>query len=255
MKAAEHNRADLVELLLSYGADFTKTNAHGATPFYVALLYGNTAMAESFLKRGADLDRFGKSEDSALYIVVEKSLVDPEYYEPITRFLIDRGANVNYAHNGTSLLMLTARDNNPYMAQLLLEQGADINMTPEELSPLQVAFVHDRHDMLQLLLDSGAQPHLTNQEGETLVHAAARQRRVEDMQLLLRAGATPNTKDSIGWTPLADAAACGYADVVAELLEHGGWNSLYHPVEGKFPKELAKENGHLVVFEMLDGYY
>jgi ankyrin repeat protein len=255
MKAAEHNRADLVELLLSYGADFTKTNSQGRTPFYIALLYGNTAMAESFLKRGADLDRFGKPEDSALYIVVEKSLVDPEHYEPITRFLINRGANVNYAHNGTSLLMLTARDDNPYMAQLLLEHGADINMIPEELSPLQVAFINEKHDMLQLLLDSGAQPHLANQEGETLVHAAARQGRVEDIQLLLRAGATPNTKDARGWTPLADAAARGYAAIVAELLEHGGWNSLYHPVDGKLPKELAKENGHLTVFEMLDGYY
>ena len=41
------------------------------------------------------------------------------------------------------------------------------------------------------------------------------------MRELLESGATPNTQDNAGWTPLHEAAQKGFTDVARLLLEKG----------------------------------
>uniref|UniRef100_A0A1B6MAB3 RING-type E3 ubiquitin transferase BRCA1 n=1 Tax=Graphocephala atropunctata TaxID=36148 RepID=A0A1B6MAB3_9HEMI len=60
-----------------------------------------------------------------------------------------------------------------------------------------------------------------NVKGETPLHIACRQGKLDLVQQLLTEGAEPNVKDYAFWTPLCDAVGHGNLEVVKVLLEAG----------------------------------
>jgi uncharacterized protein len=58
-------------------------------------------------------------------------------------------------------------------------------------------------------------------QGRTLLHYAANEGRLSDVELLLQSGADPNAKDDSGWTPLHFAVQSDSKEVVALLLGNG----------------------------------
>jgi|GEM_PF-5570055 ankyrin repeat protein len=253
--ATGKGRLDIVELLLVSGADFNSANEQGQTAFTIALTNAYSDIVEALLDRGAYIGRFEKVEDAALNLIVKKSLINAQKYEGVAVFLINRGANVNNTKESMTPLMIAARDNNPYMAQLLINHGAEINTLVEGTSPLRLAFQQNDQGVFDLLCSNGADINAGDMNGETILHAAIKNNDLEAVQKLFKAGATPNTVNHSGWTPIADAVVRGHEGMMHLILKNGGWKSAYQAVNGKLPQELAIEKGHTNIFGMLGGYY
>ena len=68
--------------------------------------------------------------------------------------------------------------------------------------------------------------------------------------LLLGAGADPNARQQVGYTPLMGAAAAGRDDIADLLLEKGADPALVSE-DGKTAADVAREHGHTALADRL----
>src|SRR5262245_61069057 len=89
--AAERGHKDVVEVLLTAGADISAKNGHGGTPLHTAVWNANEDVSKLLLSRGAKLDIFtmaglGLKDRLALLLDKDRKLVDakdPEERTPL----------------------------------------------------------------------------------------------------------------------------------------------------------------------------
>jgi ankyrin repeat protein len=86
--------------------------------------------------------------------------------------------------------------------------------------------------------------------GETLLHYLAVEGELSAVEALLKLGSDPNCENSIGTTPLIDAATLGNVPMVKLLLEHGAQPNRTNK-DGSTPLHYAAEHGHRSVFDLL----
>lgn len=123
MIAAWEGNIPMMELFLSRGASINATNKNGEQALMHAAWRGHVEAVRWLLDRGAQLNR-PDMQWSALHYAVFNG------HEAVARLLIERGANINArSTNGSSVLMMAAREGRDALARLLIERGADINVT------------------------------------------------------------------------------------------------------------------------------
>lgn len=123
MIAAWEGNIPMMELFVSRGASINATNANGEQALMHAAWRGHIDAVRWLLDRGAQLNR-PDMQWSALHYAVFNG------HEAVAKLLIERGANINArSTNGSSVLMMAAREGRDALAKLLIERGADINVT------------------------------------------------------------------------------------------------------------------------------
>ena len=119
MIAAWEGNVPLMEVFLHHGADMNFRNANDEQALQLAAWKGQTAAVEWLLAHGAALDR-GEQAWSALHYAVFAGHGD------LVKLLLARGASVNArAPNGSTVLMMAAREGHEDIARALLSAGAD----------------------------------------------------------------------------------------------------------------------------------
>lgn len=128
--------------------------------------------------------------------------------------------------------------------------------SPDGFHPLGYACFFGRQRLFDLLLDAGADleaPARNPMQVKPLHSAVAHSDPSIALALaerLLEAGASPNTAQQSGFTPLHEAALRGHADLVRVLLQHHADRSARNS-EGRTPGDLAREKGHAEVAKLL----
>lgn len=142
---------------------------------------------------------------------------------PQIRTLIDRGAAVGArGADGLTPLEVAARANQPDAARLLLAAGA----TPSD-HVARVAMGYGHVDMLRILLDHGGNPNVRDTwHHRSLLEWAVDRAEREFAEVLLNAGADPNSSHALSMPALHLAASQGKSDLVRLLLNHGASPSL-----------------------------
>jgi hypothetical protein len=119
MIAAWEGNIPMMELFHAHGADVNATNALNEQAIMHAAWKGHAEAVRWLLARGAHLNRDGL-QWSALHYAVFAGRKD------VALFLIEHGADVNArSTNGSSPLMMAAREGQEELAQVLLGRGAD----------------------------------------------------------------------------------------------------------------------------------
>jgi ankyrin repeat protein len=137
-----------------------------------------------------------------------------------------------------------------------------LNETPQaahELSgdgwtPLHLAAAFGTPEAVRVLIENGAQADAVSKNPQTNqpLHAAlALGRNLETIELLLKAGANPNARQTGGFTPIFSAAAANRRDL-AEILIANGADAAIQNDFGQTAAGFARERNHTELADWLD---
>jgi len=212
MLAGEENHAEIVELLLEYGARFDVRTEREMTALTVATCRGSTAAVEAMLRGArpqleAELSYELADGSCALGIAAYQDQPD------IVRLLLAAGADVNFktasrrvprcgengmsTNGGSALHKATAA-----CIPLLLEARADINSLDwSRRTALMRCCRLGRDEGVAELLRAGADVTLRDEDGRTALHYAAEQCSTVMIRALVEAGADLFAEDRAHATP------------------------------------------------------
>ncbi|XP_068092757.1 ankyrin repeat and SAM domain-containing protein 6 [Hyperolius riggenbachi] len=189
-------------------------------------------------------------------------------HEPLVRFLLRKGAAVDYRnHYGWTPLMQAARSGHLNVALILLENGADVNAQNRlGASVLTVASRGGHAGVVKLLLESGAfvdnydhfdvnmisiKGHREDMPEITALMTAVQHAHEAVVRLLLDWGADVNYRVKTGWSPLMLAALNGRVSIAQQLVDRGADPDQVNSLE-KTPFEIALNFKHKDMKDYLD---
>lgn len=217
--ATEADASDCLELaarLVTLGAPASSRLAHGYSQLHRAARRGDVTAALDGLGRD-QLDPVDAGGETPLMLAINHRR------ERAAAALLAAGANANFSHRGHSALCEAAyQDSRPdepthFVAQLLAA-GAD----PLRDQPHFFAVNQEWSSaiVLRQLIEAGADVN-ANQWGQTLLHRIAEISTLEMLDTALEFGGKVEARDRNGRTPLLAAAFSRNPETFARLLERG----------------------------------
>lgn len=119
MIAAWYGKIEMMAVFVERGANPRRANRNGEQPLQLAAWNGHLEAVKWLLDHGAALNRDGNYWGALHYAVFNG-------HQELAKYLIERGAAVNApSPNGSTPLMLAAREGREELTKVLLESGAD----------------------------------------------------------------------------------------------------------------------------------
>lgn len=144
------------------------------------------------------------------------------------RYIIDQGARVNETGITIDLsplgLVIGYPPSDLDIAELLLSHGADVNQTyPESVTMtlVNLACETSNNEGLKWLLSHKVDPNVQTKCGQTALHTAVTLGDLSNVTTLLEFGASLDTLNRVGQTPLMIAVETNNAEIAEILLQRG----------------------------------
>jgi tetratricopeptide (TPR) repeat protein len=130
---------------------------------------GNIPMMELFVSRGADINKVNSNGEQALLHAAWKGKLDA------VRWLVERGARLNRQGKQWGALHYAAFGGHADVVAYLLERGADINaLSTNGSTPLMMAAREGKESIAKSLLAAGARSDIVNEYGDDALRWAMR---------------------------------------------------------------------------------
>lgn len=229
--AARDFNAEIIQALLSAGADINALNTENQTPLIFALGHEKADIA-LFKDAGADLLIQDKYNKTALHYAAQAGHI------AAIQDLLAAGLDLHAQDDAeNNVLHYAARAHNHEALQLLIAAGANIEACDMYgHTPLHIAAMFAEEASSQkvaILIAAGANIHATSKDEATPLCMAVQAGSLEAVQALVAAGADIHAKRTnpilsmqfnmkfVNDTLLHKAAINGHAHIVAFLLEKG----------------------------------
>nr|XP_025971614.1 ankyrin repeat and SOCS box protein 10 [Dromaius novaehollandiae] len=241
-----------------------------------ALFTGDLEMLRKYFTKGAAVNLIIETKGDELRwtskkfglwsLAYEQELTTPLHitagrgYADCLRFLLRRGAAVDFAPGGKTALHEACAAASADCARLLLSFGADPEAVSEDgYTPLHLCKSPGSFECVQQLLQHGANVNRrTEEEEDTALHVAARHGLADHVRLLLRYGAELEATNEEGQTPLNAACAQPHQPQdmeryyrVCQLLVESGASINAADRDRQHPLHLACKNANAPVVELL----
>lgn len=242
---------EMTQLLLDHRADVDAVDKNGYSALMLAAYKGHEGICNKLLDKNADATKTDFIGRNVLHHM------DEELSPGLIRRLIKAGADMNQleSYQKKSPLMVMIQNHNVIAAHVLIESGAALNLqNTNGHTALHYALKNNHADIARKLLDKNAD--FTLSESGTLVtplHVAAQHGHCDIFERLVKMGADPETKDSVGGTPLHHALMNGLAsiNIITTILKHGG-NPLTPTAKGYTPYDYAYSDNRTTVTALFD---
>jgi hypothetical protein len=139
--------------------------------------------------------------------------------------LLIRGEVNARDENGQLILNICIQQQHEPITRLLLDRGADVDLQDEKtlMTPLNNSIIMGNKALTRRLFKKGADVNLADAEGMTPLLWASARGYLEVVAQLVEAGAEVNHQDNEGWTPLHVVCFKGYVELVEYFLISGGF--------------------------------
>ena len=215
--AAQLGYTEIVQVLMSRGADVNPQGGLWSNALYAASIRGHEKVVQLLLDKGADVNARGGHYGNALQAASSR-----DGSEKVVQMLLDNGADVNAqgGHYGNALQAASSRDGSEKVVQLLLDKGADVNAQGgHHGNALQAALIGGHEKVVQLLLDRGADVNARGGHyGNALQAASSRDGSEKVVQMLLDNGADVNAQGGHYGNALQAASSRDGSEKVVQLL-------------------------------------
>jgi len=257
----EANSLEKVKLLLARGANPNTKGYFDSTPLMVAAARSNNEIVEALLSAGADVNAQDGSGNTALLLFLYPG--DGQRPRPVKQhsvlvgtLLRAKNINVNAQNKkGETALMRAVRLDDVESVRLLLGAGANPNATDKVGDTAYVLAYENGNAEIEKLLTTAAVQYKTPAVLNAFLVAAISKKDAAKVKELLDQGADPNYQHPIGLdhlditrTVLMQAAIAGDATIVQMLVDKGadpGAKSLIsgseHGLVHGTPLEAAKD--------------
>jgi ankyrin repeat protein len=250
MAAARGGNIEIADILLARGADVNAWNKERVTPLLLAIEGGHTAMAERLLEHGADPDVTTSDEITAVALAIDRE--NPALAEALIRHgartsprIKERLAALTFWHDPNTLAIIGQLKNQKLLEsdppgeaekkriKRLVDMGTRLDELAEPASVglmfavgSLIAKKEALIDQIEDLIIMDADVNARTGKGYTVLMLAAQAvftvgNLEAVIRLLIREGAQVNAVADDGTTALYWAAACGNAEAIAPLAEHG----------------------------------
>ena len=223
--AAQCGRIDMIEMLSEEGLDVNTGDNEGFTPLHDAAACGQLESVRTLLKLGGreSMTKVAGTHGTPLHQAVGKGDKD------IVSLLLNGGCPINVVDSeGRSILHYAAQYGQIHMIEMLSEKGLDINKGDDEgWTPLHTAAAYGQFKSVLTLLWVGGRESMTNVAGTngttggTPLHQAVAGGYKDIVSLLLNEGCPINVVDSRGTSVLHYAAQGGQIHMIEMLSERG----------------------------------
>lgn len=151
---------------------------------------------------------------------------------------LDNGANINaVGREGMTPLVWSVYKNSKSGFVFLLQHGANPNLVTtrydgDKMSVMEEITTFRETDFLRLALENGVSPNSPSGNNRTVLFGAIMFSNLENVRVLVEAGANINHKGSFMETPLITASAINRYDMVYYLLSEGADPNLKDKANG-----------------------
>lgn len=229
---AQAQDVEFVKLLVSKGANVNAYNARGDTPLFTAIKNGSCDLVETLLSLGADANKPGSqdTEHSAIHTMAVRGQLDLlKLVRRICGCTADLQApSQRYRSTPLHLAAFAGHvDIVRYLLEVLPSLDVDINAENYRYeTPLILAAREGHLETVQLLVSGGAAVnHRTHGIGETALFCAAKAGWCDIVQFLCEHGADVDGHRYDGVTALCAAAKRGHTEILELLAEARGVGS------------------------------
>ncbi|BFZ22422.1 hypothetical protein BsWGS_25461 [Bradybaena similaris] len=251
--AAREGFADMVSLLMEFGADPNAASETGMTPLCHAAAAGHREVMRMLCLKYARLSTLDNQRQCAVIHAVIHGQLESLMFLLHLNWAVITGEPTKDEAITQSFVASAATGNRQILDYLhQAYSGSRLNLvdTLLEETALTAACLHGRKDAVHFLLEVGADVTVTNSKSFTPLLCAAKSGRWEICDILLATGAELETSDKYGRTPLMIAAGEGHIGVVNLLLDKGASQTSVDK-EGLIALCWACLRGHMQVVESL----
>ncbi|WP_192823813.1 ankyrin repeat domain-containing protein [Rufibacter sp. LB8] len=215
--AANRGNVEIVEHLLSKGADINLGDSNGNTPLAFAANGGqsNPAIYEAFFKAGLDVKKKYKDGANLLLLGIAN---DSDF--KLTNYLVSKGLSLtDVDDDGNTAFNYAARTANVTFLKNLVQKGVKYTDNAVVMAAQGSRRGANTLPVFKYLVeDLKLKPTFADKDGETALHALARRpNQTELVSYFLTRGADVNKPNKAGITPFMNAAA-GKDLALVELL-------------------------------------
>jgi len=217
--------AEMVTLLLEYGADPNLANNKEVAPLAFASGAGHVNIVELLVQCDARINKVDCEGVSALVLAAQHGHLH------VLEYLLAQDWAIHLEHTleiheaiQQAVVASALHDKSQVMDILLDLPSADVDKadTLTQMTPACAACISGSKICLEILVKRGANLNkLGTEHAQGPIHCAARQGHWDVMNYLLVHGVNPSQKDGQGRTPLLLAAARGHLGLIELLINHG----------------------------------
>nr|XP_054775125.1 putative ankyrin repeat protein RF_0381 [Lytechinus pictus] len=270
--AAQNGHLDVIEYLISHGAEVNKGDYRNDTALYIAAQNGHLDVVRCLISPGAEnghldvvkyqisqgdeVDKGDYKDVTALHIAAKNGHldvidqgdeVDKGDYKDVTalhiaaknghldviEYLISQGAEVIKGHyKDVTALHIAAQNGHVDVAKYLVGEGAEVK---KEIT------MNGHLDVVKYLISKGAEVRKGNEFGETVLHYAAQTGHLDVTKYLIIQGAEVNKGDNNGLTVLHYATQRGHLDVTKYPISRGAMEHRAYHDNRTLQKAFAKD--------------